>query len=359
MTVQQELTQGRWWRFTRYEVRDDFIRPAQGAQLLEWNPWTDHLKLAGEAGLVQPPYLSLLRLLEKLRPPKIGRSLDLSPEDQTLICEWCAKHGLLGILSHRVQAITLPARWQPIVEESSLLQPTSRAYLRTSSDWRTISRAHIRGTGDGRVEGAIVGEHDLPAGCPRPGVIIRKLGHPKWEQEDLDQSWATYFPDVPREQAAEYQYPRPHTEAFWRLYAEPVKEFIAAAARLRDAIEPIEKRKPVKQLSEREGSALIRGLEMLTELTAPVSITVDVDLEGQPFTRWVSPALLSSFAAMAVQDLCFGRHIRECQACRKPFVSDAWQALYCTEQCRWRAQQQRHREQVRKRTKSKKKRSSV
>ena len=63
------LATGSWWRLSRYEIRDGYIRPALGARLRRYNPWKRWLDTRRKStidGSVRgaTPYGELLELLD-------------------------------------------------------------------------------------------------------------------------------------------------------------------------------------------------------------------------------------------------------------------------------------------------------
>ena len=109
-----EATEGDWWRFSMYEIRDGCICPSEGAKLEWYDPWPDFQNTRGQTiGQApdgsQPGYQSLMKLvaqLEYLPGPGQTRYPDcLTQKSQTLIVEWCRQNGLLGVLLSRWEAI--------------------------------------------------------------------------------------------------------------------------------------------------------------------------------------------------------------------------------------------------------------
>ncbi len=159
-------------------------------------------------------------------------------------------------------------------------------------------------------------------------------GLPK-PKKRLDEEWVSYFPTVPRQQAQTYPYPRPLSEDFWQLYAEPVPLFMTHALRLRTAFQ---------FLAEKMPHTIAGGLDTLKGLLTSISPTLELCKDGSLRQRWSAPSLLASFAMMALQDQIGGdRSILECETCEKVFTSTNYQALYCTDKCRWTAQKRRYR----------------
>src|ERR1700688_2300599 len=117
---------GRWWRWTRYEISNGYIRPAREARLQVYDPWKVWLetrslaKNSDQQKLQEAPYQALLALLDELRYRQPGDiPLDFKPGDLNMMLasltadseektlEWCARYGLLGVLPHRAVQVTL------------------------------------------------------------------------------------------------------------------------------------------------------------------------------------------------------------------------------------------------------------
>jgi hypothetical protein len=73
-------------------------------------------------------------------------------------------------------------------------------------------------------------------------VLLHNFWTGDWEEEPVTKTWARFFPSIPAEKRATYQYPQPYSEAFWSLYAEPVADFLAVARMAASATEPAPKR---------------------------------------------------------------------------------------------------------------------
>ena len=142
------LATGSWWRFSRYEIRDGYIRPALGARLRRYDPWKRWLKTRAVSrrsdGSVRgaTPYRELLELLNKLEYRSVGADSPeftpaqvdmlagpLTADSEQRILRWCARYGLLGILQHRLLQVVLSPRNDAQVE-----------YRRISLGWAAVER---------------------------------------------------------------------------------------------------------------------------------------------------------------------------------------------------------------------------
>jgi len=322
---------GRWWRWSRYAIRDGYIRPAVGARLETYDPqdiWLSTRPLAKSSNQRrsgEPPYQSLLRLLKELeyRRPA-DEPLDFTPaevdlllapltdESETKLLEWCAQYGLLGILLHRSLQVTLAARAVVQIQ-----------YTRVGAGWTTT---------------------EIPTMTQQPvatsSAIIQPLHGAGPVVESLGTTWARFFPDVPSLQREVFDYPMPLTEEFWRSYAEPVADFLSGMRALRGLHEAIR----IFQSESRKARHFSKLSDALTPrhlvaegLLAGISQAVQWNRNRRIQMKWVSSSLLASLASMMLQDLTYGRALL-CAACGQPFVSGAYQARFCSMRCRWAEQ---------------------
>src|SRR4051812_21030165 len=107
MVERLEMGTESWWRFGRYEVRDGYIRPAPQAQLDEYDPWAEYHAARRGRQEKPAPYQSLLSLLDEI-------TAAISPRDERRIADWCNQYGLLGVLPHQVQLVSLAPMHVPI-----------------------------------------------------------------------------------------------------------------------------------------------------------------------------------------------------------------------------------------------------
>src|SRR5439155_27351539 len=128
-----------------------------------------------------------------------------------------------------------------------------------------------------------------------------------------------------------YPYPLPTSDAFWRMYAEPVDAFIEAAMVFRTA---------VRQLNGSDAGERQLGLQTLNALLSPVGIAIGVTA-GELRERRVPHSLLGMFAAMVLLDVTAGRRPLACIVCGTPFLSKVDRARYCSPPCRRNAQKRR------------------
>lgn len=351
-----DFASGMWWRFSSYKLRGGLIWPTRGAKLQQYDPWEEYRRAQPEGREIVPPYQSLLTLLHGLaiqpqserEAARKGREITLTPESETRLLEWCTGHGLLGLLLQQVQMVSFPPRVErDVMQSDRKLAQTLRSYLRTSMGWQphlcTFSSHGLPQTPNGELE--IPGF--LSELWPRPGVILQELGGTNWQQEPLNSTWARFFPRVPKEKSTEYPYPIPPSEKFWRLYAEPLDEFIEAGVLFQEALQGLARQDSPRGRARGIYPKLIHGLRTLHGLVAPVSLTLQPRRDGTFEQQWVAPSLLASFGMMALQDLAGQARVILCDRCKKPFVSGQYNVRYCSPTCRNTIQKQRYRQKLR------------
>jgi len=162
-----------------------------------------------------------------------------------------------------------------------------------------------------------------------------------WVHESLSTSWGRYFPSVRPREWDNYDYPCPLTDEFWRLYAEPIDTFLRYAALLDQAVQFLTPTVKFKDELEQQEARL-----HFDTLLAPAAQIASRGADGSLEQRWRFPSLISAFMEMAFQDALAGKYRLQCGACHAPFVSDAYQARYCSEQCRYRQQKRNLRAQI-------------
>jgi hypothetical protein len=358
MTEFVERSAGAWGRFDRYIVQDGYIRPAPGARFDVYDPWASYGDTPSDSGAREPPYGSLLMLVQsiELKPrPGPGPLLTLSADSEALVTEWCATHGLLGILPLRAQSVTLAPRYDRLPDLQGHWVPWQHQFLRTHQGWIRTGRWGVRSgsvlQSDGTDRnGALVLSSKVPEQFSEPGVLMQDLRTGAWKTEPLTSTWARFFPDVPDEERETYDYPLPNTESFWHLYAEPVHDFVEAAGLMLRAVQVLGSLGESPTTSGTKGQLGEDPLFTLNLLLGSVGPAAVLSDQGLVDRRWNATSLLGSFAMMALEDLAEQRAPRTCGNCGKLFVTRAYQGRYCSDTCRGTAQKRRYRERKRLRT---------
>lgn len=371
------VNSSKWWHFDRYQIvhpegASNCIRPAQGAKLTRYDPWAAYQR----ARVVQQgtaPYESLVNLVRQIPDTEWGELHTIvAPEDavEAGILDWCNRYGLLGIFAHNTLTLTLPPYWLPPVDDpAGRPYPTQLSYVRLGPTWREFR-------GDYSRELPLPSEPG-PAGTPVPRGYAESawqhLGYTSvWRQESVvaqglyestseaahfhPDNLSDYFPDLPMFEEAQTgesskatrvpPFPSPLDPAdFWLEYTEPIHEFLNAAWLLSSTLSVLATAKR-HGTSGTDKSALVEALHNLHLLLAPVGPSVTVNEDGTFRQTIASISLLGSLAMMAVQDLTEDR-LRECAGCGIFFTADRSDALYHSDQCRWRKQKQGQRKRQR------------
>ena len=376
----QRLQLGRWPRFDRYEVREGYIRPARGAALRWYDPWTGHEPSRAHSKRTPTGYPALLRLARecRLKPnrpqrpgtirPHFGPRYALTAETEESLCHWCSENGLLGLLLERTLSVTLPYRWKRVpglrekLSEAVFREQTRDGHLiesyqlsRGPEGWRSRSLHPLVAEFQGGFEpGSAIPEEEVPADFPRPGAITHTesdSGYPRymWEIKPVGETLGPFFPDVAEHERELHGYPSPGTDEFWRAYAEPVEEFFRAASQFDQALAILQGLEAKARITSDERDDILDAMSTLEDLSGQLSLEVSKNWTLRQ--RWSTHSLLGAYATMAIQDLS-AQVLHACDECGHLFVSTAHQARFCSDLCRRRVDMRKYR----KRLKAKKRR---
>lgn len=304
-----------WNRASEYEIKDGFIRPTKRAKIESYEPWDHWNRIAASRKKYKdetPAYVELVQLADRLKldtpwdllvgagePPK------LSKDEEAGLLAWCSRYGLLGLLPHDVLAVS--------TGQSMFFREGGREW------W-----------------GSPEGEQAIPVWFPRETAVtsFRK----RIQNRPVEELWDRFFPEIADPRG--YYFPTPLTEDFWRIYAEPVSDFLGYAQLFLCMLAPPGPT-PVKGLAE--GRELVVNLrvrlpEAISLLTAGCGPNLAPDPQGS--TRWIqhwsSPSLLADLALMVHLDQVQGRPVVRCQApdCGQPAQSKLGTRRYCGRRCR-------------------------
>lgn len=312
--VDTDLLLGGWYRFSRYELHDGYIRPVESAELESYDPWVTYHHAWEHTSEKKTPLVQLLDLYRDLGYP--ATEVDLGEEGQARILQWCREYGLLGILLHTVNTVVLhPPVKLPYYSVKGLPKTITRStYFKTSSGWLHQQDSILSGDSEEQY------------------TLSTTIGEAALDRKTLSDYWGLFFPKVnPRDY---YYYVPSETpgwkERFWRAYAEPVDEFLKALGILHRAIERtayiVEDDSNWHDSKTEVFNEGMNTLHGLTDGVSPVLVP-----QGNKFEqRWSSPSLLASLAMMALQDSVGVRHVRRC-VCGRLFVTS--KALYCSPKC--------------------------
>jgi len=296
-----------------------------------------------------------------------GRTLELEPGDYDGLLKWCSQYGLLGLLLHRVESLTLSYQWRRAPKDHPLatawsrngLWPVRAAYFRINGSWvpREIVLDATLFPQRGK-EGQLIPDDAIPEELPKPGVSIRGplgLSQRRWEQtfeeqqvhqyEPFKRTWDAYFPElaVPDDLSNPdaYPYPLPTSRAFWQSYAEPVDEFLLTAQVFHEALAELIRE---NHLSEKSKGRLFDSKHSLNDFLFSACPTVELSEKEGLHQQWTSPSLIGCYAFMALQDLTAPRRRQFwCPNCGGLVLGGHPKAEYCSDRCRNTAKMRRKR----------------
>jgi hypothetical protein len=358
MVEKTDLLNARWWRFSQYEIQNGYIVPAPGARLEEYDPWRAYSRAKQETA-AQSPYVSLFRLLSRHAGEiaALDHAFDgieeLSPTAATDFAQWCSEWGLLGILPHLYDYLELPPVWMDVPEPDDFLNDdvwncvpfaASPLYERRGGRWvagyKEVPLKDSRSV-ELRNDPRWLAEHQEGTPVPQdllhqPKYSFRRRRLPTEFQSVANASTERlrkFFPVLSDASASLCQIPVPLSTDFWIMYAEPLREFLAFATALHHAAEGVSSR----------SDSIVTSKAVLSSFTEGVSLSINPDSDPGLRQTWHCPSLLSCFAQMLVQDFMSDASYRRCACCGLPFVTGAYQARYCSQQCGWRDRKRRKR----------------
>ena len=327
--------EGRWFRWSRYQIDGHIIVPSEGAHLEEYDPWAKFRDNEGKYRTAKDqPYVSLLELHRHLEEPK-------DDDEERLILEWCQGNGLLGILPVLSTSINCPET----VEDGL---PAKTHHFRQGAQWQTAT-------------GMI-----LPDGSPsRDSYLRRYESLPKGSSVTwLDtNSWATRQEDFGHlgpffrkaMKSIQYTPPCPNTPNFWPVYTEPNWEFKRMVREFAGAVNEVSSFQPESlpfNPRPKHNSVLLdafgpwRAHRHLNGIAQNVGTRYTFNtLRNTVDEGRVSAGLLASYAQMFLWDFIAGRRAVQCENCCSYFVSDEKRARYCDVACRNTASSRRYRAQ--------------
>jgi hypothetical protein len=241
----------------------------------------------------------------------------LTEDSHQRILDWCARYGLLGILPHTVLQVVLSPK------DGVQLQ-----YVRMGIGWTAIERE----------------EQNPSFPILAPYAVRQPLRGVGLAVEPLAKTWARFFPGVQAEDLDTFAYPQPLTDSFWKMYAEPLQDFLSGARALMGVLTAMQQQ-TTRKLRSLQELTTGGGLPIVTQgLVAPTGLAVRFPKSGRVGLNWVGGSLLASLTMMTLEDLSPGRSV-QCP-CGQLFVSSAYQARYCSRRCRWRFEQRKHRKHL-------------
>ncbi|MEP6539891.1 MAG: hypothetical protein ABJF23_31475 [Bryobacteraceae bacterium] len=346
----------KWWRFERYEIVDGNIRPCLDAKFEEYDPWSKHEISRGKQGHRNAPYQGLIEICSKvavenfliLDEELLGPEFRLTETDEKKILGWCSENGLLGVLTQRLEMINFQQRWESFDltrnrrkitrERYKILSPTFTWYTRVGDKWTEQRRGDMN-----RMEPFLADQEKQVLDPTATGHVllrdhVRRWRNPKWQWEELPGSLAAFFPSVSDDERSTYRYPLPLSEAFWREYQEPVREFLLAARVLNDACVFLQRSIKDRKVDSANPDFLT-GAGAFRHLLAPVSTGIGVGSNSEFTEEMSAPSLLSMCSKMAQLDILnSSKYMSKCDSCQLVFTSLSPRAKFCSAKCRTRTQ---------------------
>ncbi|MEO6025581.1 MAG: hypothetical protein ABIR79_01770 [Candidatus Binatia bacterium] len=359
-----EAPAARWARFSRYVIRDGYIRPAPGAEFSTYSPG-EMYRQATQPDAFEAPHRALLRLRQDLDL----RSLTPPPKDEASIVKWCERYGLLGLLLQEVEMAVMAPRWStpPGIHAhgaaQALVNPVARHFTRGVRGWTERSTIWAVFPRDRIDDGQLVSASDRAPeqwrtqGWDQPWVL-RRSADGDLVKESLLPAWARFFPDVPEAQRETYPYPSPGGPDFWKLYAEPVEDFLRATAMLYEILESFKSPIARKQLRRRpadtnagatqSAQAAHQAMAKLDHLFSSIHPCLHFTPDGSPQMQWHSASLMGAIAMMAIQDVLAGNRLVVCanHTCNNLFLAASYQARFCADRCRYAVQKRTYRDRI-------------
>ena len=308
-----------WWR-GRYEIVDGLVRPTSAPEKYSFSS-SKHIR-----GREPRPYAALLRLAHRAAYDRHHKPTSQTTEE---ILAWCNRYGLLGLLLHHTVLVRPWPRWRPRIDPqgehgllipgrvghvSAKLVPIAQQFVRQGGSWLAVYEVlspKKLGSATPRKPGPL--EPDDVLDWREPGVAVAGSGSGHaWQS--IAAAWGRFFPGIPDEERERYPYPKPLSPEFWRLYAEPVGDFLDAAVALRDEVAARRPKNRAASKEHQEGSESARA-----RVTRPSES---------------APSLVAILSAMIAEDLQAGYRADVCAECGAPFLSDARRVRYCSPTCR-------------------------
>jgi hypothetical protein len=336
---------GTWWRFDRYVLDGDVIRPAAGAKATPYEPWLIYeqaRRRRGGASRGQPaPYQELLQLGAQLEQIEHEYYEVVPRRLAKLVLSWSRRNGLLGLLPHTLLLVAGPT--EP--ESQDATDTWSRIEF-GAGHW---GRAHSR-VARSAPQRALARQQ--PASWRTPlsellpaqgGVLIRPSPGPEYLVQPFSAVWARYFrpeSDLANPRVAELDFAGEH---FWREYGEPLDDFARCVLLMYWTIRAITHPEAFDPEMGAYPTSPGWGYLELNQLASVASLAGHPSSPGKTALSWNSPSLIGSFAVMMLSDLAGGSQVRICTQCGAPFLSAAYRAFYCSPRCKATAAKQRQR----------------
>jgi hypothetical protein len=322
-----------------------YLQPSPKAKPERYDPYAKFRALREKSADAAAPYRELLDLAALSGT----RAADAA-------AAWCAEWGLLGLLLHRTIRVTLARRDASARFFSAMARRPAQEVPEDAGISGVVTLHHVGARwieGPVSVHGTALAGVSLEEYARRMGVgaWLRPLGSslPAQKQEPLAfhpdsvgvaSAWLRYFPTIPASPTG-HDHPLPTDgERFWRSYAEPLEDFLEAAAFLGRCWTGVSERLP-------DG----RGLRALDPLLDRVELGLALNEDGRSVREIRrTSSLLGALGLMELDDAVGGLRTVHCRypACGKRLDATRLQD-YCSEAHRKNDETRRRRQDPAKR----------
>jgi hypothetical protein len=270
-------------------------------------------------------------LLDRIEKASASGPVILAKNTQRDLLAWCGQYGLLGVLFHRAQQVTVPVGRTAI----------DRIYTKGPLGW------------EHRMVGPEGGIGTLPPMGPLTGrVVLAALDSDRLIEEPLTGPTWSRFVFVPKKlrSGRQFSFAPLQSETFWKYYREPVGDFLEAAKLLRQAVRNLVEtgsrttsaarsgRRKVSPASINDNDSVrawgLRAFGTLLRGAGP-AIYWDEAPKRYEFA-WAAPSLLGVLALQAAQDLAAGQRIITCFVCGTQRVTRSKATRFCSQRCYWK-----------------------
>jgi hypothetical protein len=349
---------GNWFRWSRYDLFNGVVVPAEGAKLIEYDPWHAFRVNEGKYRTVEQPYTTLLELNRNLirlestnvRPSRLHARYFFGdavrgPQNAAdrLILDWCNLHGLLGLVPVLSNSIRLRAEAEVGTHEQSRVM-RHRHHFRIGGIWHS----HLVTVNPAAATSEATEEADRGLADQVPGAALTWFNWPThiYEEKPLEHirdfflptPFGMYFPEEDH-----FAPPCPNSGEFWARYGEPVEGFTRWCRLFATSVDCLSQAEGGHK-SDEDVRAIEQSFWALSGLAHSVAPAFRlIQGGGRVDEARVSAGLLASYALMFLWDRMEGRRAIRCQNCDSRFISNDSRALYCSRRCRNTAQSKRSR----------------
>ncbi len=342
---------GCWARWSEYRCRTNplngelLIGPAPGARMKWYSPWKVWERVRKTNG-ESPDYERAMSVYRRLEIPEGDSAIPKTVTFWThrrrkLLLELASQIGLtmepfLGISG----ILTWPRLFWSV--GNGLWHFASPTCSRSPTDHSAIgffppgfSRANSAKV---RVDDGKPGDplRVLPPDFPDPRIEFNYIRSMFPAKRPID--WlARFFPHTDGEDLEMFLYPMPYTPEWWRLYHEPVKDFVGALRSIDGLLSGA-----IRELKDNEGI----GGSVLASRATNLQLVSEIQDGKMKLTR-KGYTLLDTWALMILTDLSGGRCFVHCPECGIYATKKSPRALYCSKKCAGRSRQRKHRNQSR------------